>query len=237
MILGVHTPEFEFEKRPANVLRAIRDLGITYPVVQDNSYAQWRAYRNRYWPAHYFIDADGHIRYFYFGEGEYDTAEKVIRALLREAGAKNVSARARIKKSEVKIESRTAETYLGYGRAEGFVSLESPIADVVAEYTASGEPGNGEWSLQGSWIVTREYIAPEDSGVLTLGFNAKNVFLVIEPFGDEGRIDVRVDGESERTILPEESRLYQLVGFEEPGEHVLSLEIHGKLRLFAFTFG
>jgi cytochrome c biogenesis protein CcdA/thiol-disulfide isomerase/thioredoxin len=243
VIVGVHTPEFEFEKNPANVARAIRDLGVVWPVVQDNDYAIWNSYANQYWPAHYFIDAKGRVRYFQFGEGEYEVAERVIQALLKEAGAsvegKIVSGPAQ------KIETQTPETYLGYDRTQGFLSAVDLVADMAAEYRPAGLPGNGDWNLEGRWTVTPQYIVPESSGSLQLGFRAKNVFLVVEPQTAGGRIEIKVDGlpgadtndVKNGVLAPGESRMYQIVGLKRPGAHVLHLTVQGKLRLFAFTFG
>ena len=244
VIIGVHTPEFEFEKSSANVRRALGDLGISWPVVQDNDYSQWRAYSNRYWPAHFFIDATGRVRYYHFGEGGYDVSERVIRELLAEAGATDL-VRTAIRPTQGYY-AQTPETYLGYGRQEeeSLRIAETVQRDVVAEYTASGELSNGEWTLDGRWTISREYVIPDSTGVLELGFNARNVFLVIEPEG-EGSVQVRVDGEVSRdtgdvvngSFSPDESRLYQLVGLRRAGEHVLRLEVEGEMRLFAFTFG
>jgi cytochrome c biogenesis protein CcdA/thiol-disulfide isomerase/thioredoxin len=243
VIIGVHTPEFAFERDPGNVRKAMADLGVTWPVVLDNDYAQWQAYNNRYWPAHYFIDAAGRIRYFHFGEGKYEESEDAIRALLAEAGDIR-SARAKVVPA-AELSSRTAETYLGYGRARGFASAVSPVPNEPVDYRPAGTPANGEWTLDGKWTIAREYIVPEGRGVLELGFHARDVFLVIAPASDRGSITVRVDGKpAEDTVdvrggvlLPDESRLYHLVAKPEPGEHVLSLEVSGELRLFAFTFG
>jgi len=242
VILGVHTPEFEFEKNPVNVERAIQELGITWPVVLDNNYAQWRSYSNRYWPAHYFIDATGRVRYYQFGEGRYDTAEMVIRELLAEAGATNLGRIASVPSQD--YAARTPETYLGFGRQENLKNVGELVRNEVSEFHRAGEPGNGEWTLDGRWNVNREYVVPESAGVLELGFNARNVFLVIEPDGS-GRVKVSVDGKVSRdtadvkdgVLLAGESRLYQLVGLRRAGEHVLRLEVEGNLRLFAFTFG
>jgi len=242
VIIGVHTPEFEFEKNPANVAKAIEDLGVTWPVVQDNNYAQWRAYQNRFWPAEYFIDATGTIRYYHFGEGKYDISEMVIRELLVEAGATNLSKVAAVRTEG--LYSRTPETYLGYRRHENLKITGTVNPNMTAEYAPAGQPLNGEWTLDGRWQVAGEYVVPESSGVLELGFNARNVYLVIEPGGD-GQVQVRVDGKVSRDtgdvrdglLSPDESRLYQLVGLRRAGEHVLRLEVTGDLRLFAFTFG
>jgi cytochrome c biogenesis protein CcdA/thiol-disulfide isomerase/thioredoxin len=243
VIIGVHTPEFEFEKNPNNVQKAILDLGVAWPVVLDNQYKQWQAYANEYWPAHYFIDAKGRIRYRHFGEGEYDKSAEVIKALLKEAG--KTTATTDVSVPEQAIESLTPETYLGYGRTQGFLSALQMARDKAAEYTVTRRPDNGEWGLAGRWTVTSEYIIPEQEGKLQLGFNAKNVFLVIEPETREGRIQILVDGKmsgdtpdlKNGILMPGESRLYQLVALDASGPHLLSLEVHGKLRLFAFTFG
>ena len=243
VIIGVHTPEFEFEKRPENVAHAIRDLGVEWPVVQDNDYSQWNAYGNRFWPAHYFIDASGRVRYFHFGEGEYDVSERIIKELLGEAGTA-ASAIASDPANDGAA-ARTPETYLGYARGRGFASAVAPVADAEAVYRPARAPRNGEWSLDGRWTIASQYIVPGSSGMLSLGFDARNVFLVIEPEAPGGSIRVRVDGTPARdtpdvrdgVVSPAESRLYQLVGLAEPGPHVLTLNVTGKLRLFAFTFG
>jgi cytochrome c biogenesis protein CcdA/thiol-disulfide isomerase/thioredoxin len=242
VIIGVHTPEFEFEKNPANVKKAIADLGITWPVVLDNEYKQWDAFSNHYWPAHYFIDANGHIRHRHLGEGDYDESERVIKVLLKEAGS-SVTSEASV--PEQNIESSTPETYLGYSRARGFASDVPMVIDRATEYRPAGVPGNGEWNLSGKWTVTKEYIVPQREGTLQLGFDAKNVFLVIEPETRNGRIRIRLDGAQagdtqdvrKGILLPKESRLYQLVALNASGQHVLRLDVIGKLRLFAFTFG
>jgi cytochrome c biogenesis protein CcdA/thiol-disulfide isomerase/thioredoxin len=242
VIIGVHTPEFEFEKTSTNVTRAMRDLGVTWPVVQDNDYAQWNSYSNRYWPAHYFIDAKGRVRYFHYGEGGYEESEKVIRALLAEAGAslgEAVSAPAPL------LEAGTPETYLGYARGKGFASAVAPVADAVVDYKPARVPGNGEWNLSGQWTIASQYAIPTASGSLALGFDAKNVFLVIEPEERAGTISVFLDDKpvgdtvdvKKGAFRPMESRMYQVVGLSTPGPHVLRLEVKGKLRLFAFTFG
>jgi cytochrome c biogenesis protein CcdA/thiol-disulfide isomerase/thioredoxin len=242
VIVGVHTPEFEFEKKTANVVRAARELGVTWPVVQDNDYVQWNAYANQYWPAHYFIDAKGRVRYFHFGEGEYDVSERVIQSLLREAGAK---VGGMVSRPAPQLESQTAETYLGYDRGQGFVSAVNPMADTPVQYRPARAPGNGEWNLTGTWTIAPQYVVPESTGTLSLGFNAKNVFLVVEPQTPGGSISVFVDDVRgtdttdvrKGELAPGESRMYQLVGLSSPGPHTLRLEVKGKLRLFAFTFG
>ena len=148
VLIGVHTPEFEFEKNPANVARAIRELGVEWPVVQDNDYTIWNAYANQYWPAHYFIDAAGRVRYFHFGEGDYEGSERIIRTLLKEAGA-SVEGKI-VSRPEEKIQAQTPETYLGYDRARGFASAVKPVFDAPADYRPARVPGSGEWNLTGT---------------------------------------------------------------------------------------
>jgi len=242
LLLGVHTPEFEFEKSAENLQRAIRQLGVTWPVVQDNDYAQWQAYANRFWPAHYLIDAKGRLRYFHFGEGAYEETEGVIRMLLRETGGlvgKEVSG------PEPELAAGTPETYLGYGRARGFASAVAPKPDASERYRPARTPGNGEWNLEGGWTIHKEYVVPDSAGSLELGFRARDVYLVVEPEGPGGSIRVSLDGrpapdtQDVRQGLLEagSSRLYRLVSLGEAGAHVLRLEVRGRLRLYAFTFG
>ncbi len=242
VIVGVHTPEFEFEKSQRNVARAVGELGVTWPVVQDNDYEQWNAYTNQYWPAHYFIDARGRVRYFHFGEGEYDVSERVIQALLKEAGA---SVGDIVSKPAPKIDSQTPETYLGYDRSSGFTTAVRPVPDAAVDYRPARVPANGEWNLEGRWTITPQYIVAESSGTVQLGFDAARVFLVVEPQSPGGTIDVTIDGRPAPdtadvkggTLAPGESRMYQLVDLGKRGSHVLRLAVKGGLRLFAFTFG
>ena len=242
VIVGVHSPEFEFEKANANVSAAVRDLGVTWPVVQDNDFAEWNAYGNKYWPAHYFIDAKGRVRYFHFGEGEYEASERVIQALLKEAG---VATSDSVTAVEAKLEAQTPETYLGYERGSGLQSSVPPQAGKVLEYKRSKSVGNGEWSLEGPWTISSEYISPESEGKLRLGFHAKSVYLVVQSEGKGGGISVRMDGApvpdtpdvKGGSLRPTKSRLYQLVNLPSGGEHSLELSVSGNLRLFAFTFG
>jgi thiol-disulfide isomerase/thioredoxin len=242
VIVGVHTPEFEFEKSTANVEKATKDLGVTWPVVQDNDYAQWNAYGNRYWPAHYLIDAQGRVRAFHFGEGDYAGTEKVIQTLLREAGS---AVGGIVSKQDPELSAQTPETYLGSMRARGIVSEERLVPGFVVDFHAVRTPANGEWSLKGRWMVTEEYVIPESAGELTLGFQARDVYLVIEPEAGVATIRVGVDGGPPRdtedaragVVTATESRLYHLVGLDKAGSHLLRLEVQGRARLYAFTFG
>ena len=216
---------------------------MTWPVVQDNEYAQWTAYSNQYWPAHYFIDATGRVRYFHFGEGDYDVAEKVIQELLAEAGA---SVGGIVSKPAPEIDAATEETYLGYGRGANFATAVAPAPDAVADYKPAA--GAAERGVEPHGEVDHRaavHRARMSSGTLQLGFDAKNVFLVIEPVDRGASVSVQVDNAASAdtpdvkkgVFSPAESRMYQLVGLSSPGPHVLRLDVKGKLRLFAFTFG
>ena len=130
VIIGVHSPEFEFEKDKNNLSKAITDFGLTYPIVQDNDFATWRAYENNYWPAKYIIDKDGVIRYTHFGEGSYDETEKVIQDLLKETGAKDVSSE--INNPTYQVQTKTPEMYLGFSRIDNFASSEPIKRNVLA---------------------------------------------------------------------------------------------------------
>lgn len=223
LIIGVHSPEFEFEKNPKNVEKAIADFGIKYPVVQDNDFSTWRAYDNNYWPAKYFIDKDGYIRYSHFGEGDYDQNEQVIQQLLAEIGANNIPSG--VNNPQYQIYSRTPETYLGSKRSVPSRNLK----------------------LKGEWRVTDEYAVPQRGSSLTYNFESKEVFLVMQPAGDNpAKVKVYVDGKMEYfgednkngITTVDSARLYKLINLSTPGKHELRLEFEdGNAQLFAFTFG
>ena len=243
VIIGVHTPEFPFERNEGNVKRAVRDLDVTWPVVLDNNFAQWNAYHNRYWPAHFFIDSTGRIRYFQFGEGSYEEAEKVIRALLKEAGS-NLKESSENISGPTKTGRRTPEVYLGYERAKGFLS-DAPVPDKLTRFNLASDVKPGQWSLEGEWIIRNDFIEIDGSGKLELGFEGKDIFLVVEPRGSGSSFTVEIDGKlagdtvdvQGGVLNPRESRLYHLASFGEPGEHTLILSIEGHVRLYTFTFG
>jgi cytochrome c biogenesis protein CcdA/thiol-disulfide isomerase/thioredoxin len=243
VIIGVHSPEFPFERDRSNLARAMRDLGVTWPVVQDNDFLEWQAWGNQYWPAHYLIDASGRVRYWHFGEGAYAETEMAIRSLLSEAGAGPGGSL--VSAPDSSLSDRTPETYLGYGRARGFASATKPVADRPVAYLPARTPALAEWNLEGTWTITQQYIEPGPGASLFLGFDAKDVYLVAEPDGPPSAIRVFVDGkpvsdtEDVRgsALAPGTSRLYHLVSLPSGGFHVLRLELKGGVRLFSFTFG
>jgi thiol-disulfide isomerase/thioredoxin len=249
VILGVHTPEFEFEKEAKNVQKAIADFGLTYPVVQDNDYATWRAYDNRYWPAKYLIDKDGKIRYTHFGEGDYEETEKMIQTLLQETGA---SIETSMNNPEYRIFSRTPELYLGYERLSYFASPERITPNSLMTFTTPARMPPNTVSYGGQWNVTAEHARPTTGATLLLNFEASEVFLVMRPTGENvaGGLKVYLDNVPVSEELKGEDvgpsgnvkintdKLYKLIKLPTPGQHILKLEIlDPDMELYAFTFG
>jgi thiol-disulfide isomerase/thioredoxin len=246
VIVGVHTPEFAFEKDSNNVRDAISDFEIKYPVMQDNDYATWSAYRNRYWPAHYLLDKNGKIRYTHFGEGEYDKTEEMIQKLLKEAGA---DIKDKISNQTYEIESRTPETYLGYARMQGLASPENPSRDTKSTYTIPKTLASNSFAFGGNWTINEEMATGEEGSVIEYKFSAKNVYLVMNPIGSTAKATIFLDGKQissndggkdviDGTTAVDSNRLYELVKLQTPGEHTLRIKIvEGKVSAFAFTFG
>ncbi len=235
VIIGVHSPEFEFEKEYDNVARAVRDFELAYPVMQDNEFKTWRAYNNRYWPAKYLVDKDGNIRYTHFGEGEYDETEEAIQMLLKETGS---SITQDINNPSYKNFSKTPETYLGYGRIAGFVSPESIVKENLATYTAPKNiPRNGV-AYEGEWYIAEEYANPQTNSSLLLNFDAKNVFLVMNPKTKESVVNVYLDEQFVKQVTVTADDLYTLIELQTPEQHILKLEFLDKnTEVYAFTFG
>jgi cytochrome c biogenesis protein CcdA/thiol-disulfide isomerase/thioredoxin len=257
VVIGVHTPEFAFERKTANIQKAIANLKIGYPVAVDNDYAIWRGFENEYWPAHYFIDAEGRIRHHHFGEGNYDESEKVIQRLLAEAGRANVAAgivsvNASGAEAAAQGDVKSPETYLGYMRAENFISPGGAVADKPHVY-ANAEPRLNEWSLSGDWTVGGEHAALNaKDGSITYRFHARDLHLVLGPATDGKPVRFRVtvdgnapgdsrgmdvDAQGQGTVT--EQRLYQLVRQSGPiADHTFEIQfLDPGVQAFAFTFG
>ncbi|HCR81469.1 MAG TPA: hypothetical protein DIV47_03255 [Candidatus Pacebacteria bacterium] len=247
VIVGVHSPEFEFEKSQANVMAAMEDYGITYPVVMDNDFRIWRAYHNRYWPAHYLVDKEGRIRYTHFGEGKYEETENKIRELLGEEAlpANGVVA------DTTPTRPQTPETYLGYTRAAAY-TLENRLSrNQVAEYDFTASLPADAVGLKGNWLVSEEYISAQATGAsVSLNFLAQTVHLVLAPEGSEGKIEVLLDGRplprqywtddinESGFILVDESRKYDILDLGgDYGRHTLELKFDAGVAAYAFTFG
>lgn len=250
VIIGVHSPEFEFEKNPENVKKALKDFGLTYPVVQDNDFKTWRAYDNKYWPAKYIIDKDGNIRYTHFGEGAYDESEKVIQELLSETGSDLTGSA--ISNPEYENYAKTPELYLGYGRMQFLSSPEYLVKDAGAIYTSSIAPSANTFGFSGQWDVMEEYSNPKKGSILYLNFDAKEVFLVMRPKNPDtpGKVKVYLDdilvsetgseGENvfNNEVTVNSDSLYKLINLKTPGRHILKLEfLDPNTEIYAFTFG
>jgi cytochrome c biogenesis protein CcdA/thiol-disulfide isomerase/thioredoxin len=226
-IVGVHTPEFEFEKDTGNVRDAIARNELRYAVAQDNDFGTWDAWANQYWPAKYLIDADGQVRYVHFGEGDYDETEAAIRALLPD---RDLGEPAGAQPGEVPGDA-TPETYLGAARAQGW---EPPVQRGVHDYPGISRLDVDRFALGGRWRVDDESATAVEDATLRAHVRGKSVYLVL---GGAGRVDVSVDGEHERTIDVTGQRLYELMKRPRSGEHELLLRFDPGVAGYAFTFG
>jgi cytochrome c biogenesis protein CcdA/thiol-disulfide isomerase/thioredoxin len=257
VVIGVHAPEFAFEREPANVAQAIKDLGIRYPVALDNNYSLWRALRNNYWPAHYFVDAQGRIRYHHYGEGDYDVSERVIRQLLAEAGHAQAgrpmtAVQAAGREAAANIgEIGSPETYIGYERADRFVSPGGLLQDKPKTY-APGPLSLNEWWLLGPWLDNRHSARSLAPGAqISFRFHARDLHLVLgsgtgkpirfrvlidgkAPLGDAG-VDISATGMG----VVNEQRLYQLVRQKKQvRDRTFTIEfLDPGVDAFSFTFG
>src|SRR3954469_24171049 len=235
-VVGVHTPEFPFEKDAGNVEDAIHQDGLRYPVVQDNDYETWNAYGNQYWPAEYLIGADGYVRYVHFGEGEYGKTENAIRTLLDEAGKGGLGgmSHARV---QTPMELATPETYLGSMRAERF--LNGPIRDGTRRYACPrGALPHERLAYGGTWTITPEAATAGRRARLGLNFRARRAYLVLGSEGGHARkVKVRLDGRPHGTVTGTRQRLYTLPQAARAGRHQLELRPEAGVRGYAFTFG
>ena len=238
-IIGLHAPEFPFERDAANVERAIARNGLRYPVAQDNDFATWRAYGNQYWPAKYLIDARGRVRFVHFGEGEYDATERAIRTLLAEAGHERLGrhANARV---ETPAGVATPESYLGAERAQRFLNGAIPSGrhdfDLPRRATAALPPHH--LAYEGPWRIDRSHATAAGAAArLHLRFYASRVFLVLGAGERAGSVRIALDRRPRRTLTVTEHRLYELVHLARPGDHLLTLTLGPGTEAYAFTFG
>jgi cytochrome c biogenesis protein CcdA/thiol-disulfide isomerase/thioredoxin len=259
VVIGVHTPEFAFERDVGNVRRAVHDLGVTYPVAIDNDHAIWRAFNNNYWPAHYFIDGQGRIRAHHFGEGEYDQSERIIQRLLAENGATGVPA------DIAQVQGRGAlaaangrdlqshETYVGYGKAANVANAGGFIKDARTTYKLAPPAVLNHWGLAGAWTVGPEHATADAAGArIIYRFHARDLHLVLGPSanGKPVRVRVRIDGQAPgddhgMDVGPDglgvvnTQRLYQLV--RQRGvirDRTFEIEfLDPGVQAFSFTFG
>ena len=235
VVVGVHTPEFAFEREPDNVGRAVRDHAIDYPVALDPDFGTWQAWDNQYWPAKYFVDRQGRIRYAHFGEGDYEESEEIIRELLAERGDGSLVS------DEIEDATptgpQTPESYLGYGRIDRFVG--SQIApDREAEYTVPKFVPLHGLAYGGRWTVEEERIVAGEDARLRLRFIGSKVFLVLGTEGDRETVEATVDGTRVGTVKVTQDDLYTLARIlGEKGEHTLDLRLSPGTEAYAFTFG
>ena len=246
-IVGVHTPEFPFEKDAGNVEDAVKAAGLEYPVVQDNDYTVWDSYANQYWPAEYFVDAKGDVRYAHFGEGDYDHKEEVVRSLLAEAGRDPGSGK-NDADSQVTMVSggvTTPESYLGSARAQNFSN--GLILDGPHDFGKLKSPGPDQLAYGGKWLISPD-IATSAGGRLGLNFGARRVYLVLGSPGGPKKVKVMLDGKpitaadagkdvKNGSAEIDGQRLYSLVDLPETGRHQLSLSLPSGVQGYAFTFG
>jgi cytochrome c biogenesis protein CcdA/thiol-disulfide isomerase/thioredoxin len=259
VVIGVHTPEFPFEKDESNVRKAVRDLGISYPVAMDNNYAIWRNFNNEYWPAHYFVDATGHIRYHHFGEGGYEESEQWIRSLLEEANHRplpGTATRVAATGTEAAPDSgdvQSPETYLGYERAQDFASPDGLNHDKPQQYQAPDQFKLNQWALAGQWKDAGQIatlLSP--TGAIVYRFHARDLHLVLGPTqgGKPVRFRVTIDGkapgadhgmdvDADGYGTVTEDRLYQLIrqhGGIQDRTFRIEFLVPG-VQAYSFTFG
>jgi cytochrome c biogenesis protein CcdA/thiol-disulfide isomerase/thioredoxin len=246
-IVGVHSPEFPFEKDAGNVSDAIERNGIRYPVVQDNDLATWSAWGNQYWPAEYFVDAHGQVRYTHFGEGEYGEKEHVIRELLAEAGHAPGRGEAGGHGLAPSEGVSTPETYLGAARAERFAN--PMLSPGTHDFGKAPQPGPDEFAYGGRWRITLDSATAMDGASLDLDFGARRAYLVLgTEDGRSRRMRVLLDGKPipddlagadvhGGSVEVGEHRLYDLVDLSKVEHHVLTLRPEGGITGYAFTFG
>jgi len=259
VVIGVHAPEFRFEKDLDNVRRAAKDMKIGFPVAIDNDYAIWRAFDNHYWPALYVIDAQGRIRHHQFGEGEYERAERIIQQLLGEAGFKRIGDQlAAVDARGVEAEAdwadlKSPENYLGHERTENFVSPGGAVLDKRRGYAAPARVKLNDWALSGDWTVKKDAIVlNKANGRIAYRFHARDLHLVMGPAarGASVRFRVLIDGQppgaahgidvdDQGNGTVAEQRLYQLIRQPNPiSDRLFEIEfLDPGVEAFAFTFG
>jgi thiol-disulfide isomerase/thioredoxin len=259
VVIGVHTPEFEFEKNVDNIRPALKMFRIAYPVAVDSNYAIWQAFGNHYWPAVYVVDANGKIRHHQFGEGEYERTEAVIQQLLREAGYSgmgNDAVHIDAQGSEVAADwdnLRSQENYLGLDKAEGFVSTSKPVAGKTASYAAPRSLRLNQWAISGDWTVNAGAVAlDKPNGRVVYRFHARDLHLVMGPRsqGSAVRFRVLLDGrppgnahgadiDDQGDGTATELRLYQLIRQPKPiADRLFEIEfLDPGVEAYVFTFG
>lgn len=259
VVIGVHTPEFSFEKNVDNIRRAARDMQVNYPIAVDSDYNVWNAFNNNYWPALYLIDAQGKIRYHHFGEGEYEETEMVLQRLLMEAGSSNLGdelVTVNPQGGEVAADwgtLKTPETYVGYAQAQGFASPGGFRSDQPYAYSLPAQWRLNQWALVGDWTVKREFAElNQANGRIAFRFHARDVNLVMGPAkpGTSLRFRVLIDGQPAGAVhgfdvdgqgngTLSEQRMHQLIRQTKPiADRLFEIEfLDPGAQALCFTFG
>jgi thiol-disulfide isomerase/thioredoxin len=258
VVIGVHSPEFDFEKDVRNVRRAALDLGVDFPIAVDSDHAVWRDFGNNYWPALYFIDARGKLRHFQFGEGEYEQSERILQQLLAEAGnggtPRVVSVEAQGAQAAPDWGNlKSSENYLGRDRTENFSSPGGAAAGTRRTYAVPSRLGLNHWAHAGDWTLERHAtVLNKSGGRIAYRFHARDLHLVMGPAvrGASVRFRVLIDGEAPGTDRGAdvdgqgngtitEQRLYQLIRQQKPiADRLFEIEfLDSGVEAFAFTFG
>jgi methionine-S-sulfoxide reductase len=257
VVIGVHSPEFAFEKDRENVRKAVEKFAISYPVAVDSNMALWKSFNNRFWPAHYFVDAQGKIRGHHFGEGKYARSERAIRKLLEEAGATNLpdplddAAGQGVSAAADTENVKSPETYLGFERAENFLSPGSFARNAPKDYQLPATLALNQWAFAGRWKAGDEKSALQAApGRIVFKFRARDLHLVLGTGGKPVRFKVLLDGkvpgadhgmdiDAQGVGTVREQRLYQLI--RQKGavqEHEFSIEfLDPGVEAYSFTFG
>jgi len=259
VVIGVHAPEFAFEKNVSNVRWAVKDMRIDYPIAIDNEHVIWRAFKNQYWPALYFIDAQGRVRHHHFGEGAYEQSEMIIRGLLAETGTGGTD------REPVPVDARgieaaadwgslkSPENYVGFERTQNFASPGGAMLDAPRPYVFPARLRVNDWALSGDWTVkNQEVVLNKPNGVIAYRFHARDLHLVMGPAtpGTSVRFRVLIDGQPPGAAhgidvdeqgygTVTQQRLYQLIRQPKPiVDRQFEIEFLGSgVEAFAFTFG
>jgi hypothetical protein len=259
VVIGVHTPEFSFERNVENVRRAAKEMRVEYPIAIDSDYAVWQAFANHYWPALYFVDAQGHIRHHHFGEGQYEQSEMILQQLLAEAGIDGighglVSVDADGAEAAADWDSlQSPETYVGYDRAENFASPGGAVLDERHVYAAPARLRLNHWALAGDWTVGKQAtLLNTANGRIVCRFHARDLHLVMGPAAPRAavRFRVRIDGQPPSAAhgldvdeqgngTVTDQRLYQLIRQSKPiADRQLEITfLDPGVEVYAFTFG
>jgi len=231
VLIGIHTPEFAFERNTKNVRDAMQRFGITYPVAQDNDYQTWNAYNNAYWPAEYLIDASGKLVYIHTGEGEYDRTENAIRSLLGMDIKKETAASYELEKIQ------SPEMYFGLDRIS-YLSPEQESSKNIKVYTLPSTLLLNNFALQGTWKFEPEYVQlVSDTGTIRLKFFAAKVHIVASS-DQPATLKVRINGNEQQPVIVKEDMLYTLFDSTQYFERTIEIEVQGRgFKAFTFTFG